>query len=772
MKVEKQVSFFRKTTIYQFVIAICLMAVFVVNPAIAQNSASGGTVRVNFPNSPVAAVLPYYENLTGKRIIQDANLTGVNLTVASAEAMTRSEAIAFIDSIFLLNGYAFIPVDAETLKLVNVTGGKNPRSQGLPVVSKAANLPEGDAVVNYIMTLENISPEDAVRTFSQVVTLNSYGAITPLENAAGVIITENTAVIRSLIELQSHVDVPPAQVSNEFIKLHRADAEKIAEIISSLYEARTGIAPVTGISGGAAPSPANPTAAGVAAAGSGDVFIIPYRRTNSLLVMARPVDVRYIESLVEQFDQPSDGVNFLKRTLNHVSVAEYLPAFYNALARGTDIEEGDNLLDAANTPNFGGQNSGIQNTGFSGGAGAGGASRVTTPDRLSEPEEPGQPQSYVVGNTLLIADPQANSLIVSGSPEHLEIVEKLIDEIDIQPRQVYISTVIGQLNLGDDFGYSLNALQRLQSFEVSENRTALGAGKFLNGDGGRGTAPIADIVDLASSAAFSGATSGLSVYGKLMYGSDDASVSAMINLFTRDTRFRILSRPSIYAQNNVKATISSGQQIAIPTSTLTTTGNNGFGNNQFPGSIASNIEYRDVVLKLEVIPLINSDDQVTLKIAQLNDNITGVQNISGNEVPTLSTQELITTVSVDNGSTIVLGGLITEREEDESTGLPVIRRIPIIGKVLGSTEKRKRREELLIFIQPHIIPSQPGYELPRDTVDLEVNRSEIVEETMEFADPGIFQETGVEPNYANEPQIDKNSRRYRLFNRSNNFRNR
>ncbi|MDB4617392.1 hypothetical protein OAE25_01885 [Verrucomicrobiales bacterium] len=80
-------------------------------------------------------------------------------------------------------------------------------------------------------------------------------------------------------------------------------------------------------------------------------------------------------------DQPGDGVNFLKRTLNHVSVAEYLPAFYNALARGTDIEKGDNLLDAANAPNLGGQNSGIQNTGFSGGAGAGWSSQITAPDQ-------------------------------------------------------------------------------------------------------------------------------------------------------------------------------------------------------------------------------------------------------------------------------------------------------------------------------------------------------------------------------------------------------
>ncbi|NNE94111.1 MAG: hypothetical protein HKN23_20890 [Verrucomicrobiales bacterium] len=721
------------------------------------------SVLVNFPNSPVSAVLPYYETLTEKKIIQDANLTGVNLTIASAEPMTKREAIAFIDSIFLLNGYAFIPVDENTLKLVNVTGGKNPRSQGLPVVSRATDLPDGDSVVNYIMTLENISPEDAVRTFSQVVTLNPYGAITPLSNASGVIITENTAVIRSLIELKDHVDVPPAQVASEFIKLHRADAEKIADMISTLYEARTGVAPVVGVNGAnaAAASGQKPGATTAKRGGenSNGVFIIPYRRTNSLLVMARPVDVRYIEGLVKSFDEPSDGVHFLKRTLQYVSISDYLPAFHNAIARGTDIEKREDFLESQEQQ----ESTGSLNRNPVSTAGAGGisASQITAPDRLTEPADKGRPQSVVVGNTLLIADPQANSLIVSGSPEHLEIVDQLITEIDVQPRQVYISTVIGQLSIGDDFDYALNALQTLESFQVSDKNSLSAAGSLFKGANPAAN-PISDIASLASASAFPASAAGLSLYGNFRWGSDDASANALLNLFTRDTRFRILSKPSVYAQNNVKAQISSGQRIAVPISTLTSV-NNGLNSN-FPGSIASNIEYRDVVLKLEVIPLINSDDRVTLKIAQLNDNITGSQNISGNEIPTLSTQELITTVTIDNGATIVLGGLITEREEEEVTGVPGIRKIPLLGRVLGSTEKKNLREELLIFIQPHIIPGEKAGALPRTTNDLEQNRSEILEETIEFADPDIEPQAHAAPVRQPAPEPKP---RFRLFQKHN-----
>ncbi|MEO0414830.1 MAG: type II and III secretion system protein, partial [Verrucomicrobiota bacterium] len=168
--------------------------------------------------------------------------------------------------------------------------------------------------------------------------------------------------------------------------------------------------------------------------------------------------------------------------------------------------------------------------------------------------------------------------------------------------------------------------------------------------------------------------------------------------------------------------------IAVPTSTLTSAG----GVNNF-GAVTSNIEFRDVVLKLEVIPLINSENEVTLKIAQVNDNIIGSQVISGNEIPTLSKQELITTVTLRSGETMVLGGLITERADETVTGLPGIRRIPFLGRALGSTNKTDTREEMLIFIQPHIINGINHHGATSN--DLEQHRNQVLPEALKFADP-------------------------------------
>ena len=692
-----------------------------------------GTLQLNFPNTPVSAILPYYEKLTGKKIIRDGNLEGINVSITSDSKLTKEEAIRFIDSALLLNGYAILPFDDSTLKIINYTAGKSIRAQELPVITDPSQIPVSDQVVNYVMTLSYVTPEEAIATFSQIVTLNPYGAMTPLENANAIAITENTSLIRTLINFKNHVDIPPNNVIHQFVRLERADAERVAEIINGIIEKRIEVQkrqssilpPASNVTktagktprsatGNLKPSVRNPV-------DDVGISIVPYERTNSILVVAPPSDFAYMKELIQSFDEPGDNVNFMKRKLHYVSVLDYMSSFYNALARGTDISEPEGLLESTGTS----INTGLGNNQLTslsrapdiGGTNGNAASR----DILGSPDEVGVPVSYMVGNTLLIGDPRANSLIVSGSPENIKTIERLIDEIDVQPMQVYLSTIIGQLTIGDDMNYSLNALQSLSTFNTPSGNKLSGAGSLFQGPD-----PTPNVGGLTSHGNFP-AFGGLSLYGKFLWGKNNASASSMLRLFAKDSRFKILSRPSLYAQNNVKAVISSGQRIAIPTSTLTSAG--GF-NNGFAGAITSNIEFRDVVLKLEVIPLINSENEVTLKIAQVNDNIVGSQTISGNQIPTLSTQQLVTTVTLKNGETMVLGGLITERADQEVTGLPGVRRIPFLGRALGSTSIKESREEMLIFIQPHIING-----VSPTPNDLERCRNSVMPEALAFGDP-------------------------------------
>jgi type II secretory pathway component GspD/PulD (secretin) len=175
----------------------------------------------------------------------------------------------------------------------------------------------------------------------------------------------------------------------------------------------------------------------------------------------------------------------------------------------------------------------------------------------------------------------------------------------------------------------------------------------------------------------------------------------LVRALAATNRFQVISRPVIYTANGQGALISSGQQVPVPTSTLTTAVN--VNANNSGNSVTSNIDYKNVVLELDVRPLINSDREVTLEIKQRNDNVQSQVEISNNQVPVVATQTLNTTVTVPNRSTIVLGGLITDQEERVQTGIPFLKDIPGLGYLFSNTKKNKTRRELIVMIQPFII---------------------------------------------------------------------
>ena len=722
-----------------------------VNAGVYVPVGEGATIKVNFPSAPIQAIIPFYTQLTGKKLILDSSLQGEQLRIISPQLLTKKDAIAFIEATLLLNGYAIINVDATTAKLINHAGGKSPTADGLKVYNSPRDLPLGEEICHFVLPLQNISADDASKAFQQVIKLHAYGAMTPISNDSALIITENSATIRSICEIAQIVDVPPAEIANEMIKLERSDVELVAEIVNEIFDQQEKVQKQSAAPVAAVPNPAarpGAPAAPVVAGGStsetnpaaSKVKIFPYRRTNELLVIGRPVDITYIKGLVQKLDKQDDGTNFLKRRLKYLDVADFLPVAYNALAKDTDIQSNDSGASAgggrssssrrssgasSNSPSTDARNNSQSGTnsafgtnnnfGSSNGmnTGSNGGSRSS----LDAPEEIGAPESMIVGKTLLIADPQSNSLVVSGSPEHISRIDQLLKEMDVRPQQIYISAIIGQLSLGKNYNYGFDFLKLLDDFSVrrtdatSTTSSSSSTGALTNG----GIQFPANLNNFSFNQ--------LNFYGQI------GSLSNYIKLVDGNNDFKVLATPSVYAKNAAKSIISSGQRIAVPAQILS---NGGFQAGVANTSVS--VEYRDVLLKLEVVPLINSDDEVTLKIAQINDNIVGTQTISGNTVPTIGTQELVTEVAIKNGATVVLGGLITERVSNAERGGIFLRRIPILKHLFGTTNKESKREELLIFIQPHIIKSEDRLDGPNR---IEAGRTALFDESMQFGSPAL-----------------------------------
>ncbi|MCX6867193.1 MAG: hypothetical protein NTV46_13425 [Verrucomicrobia bacterium] len=753
------------------------------------------------PKLSGTALAGLYRRYTGRRVIVSAAASIAEFSFVQdatpKDPLTYAQAAELLKKAATIENFIFVPDEQDpNLDILTLaTGGIRPPGRGVAVYNENDAMPEGDAVISYVMTLSYIKPAEAVNTFTQIIgQFGAFGSIAAVPNASAVVITENTSLIRKLIDLKKEIDKPSSQVATRFIKVQFADVTELAAILTELLTAQATTQKTAGIQ--RADAPAAPVAAPVPGAPAGapagrstaqsgaissgednPVQIIPEPRTNRIFAMGRPVDLLFVEGLVREFDVQTSDKTFLRRKLRFLSVSDFLPIAGDALTRAfsASSEGGSRATGGAGARGgsaaTGGQNSRTQgnnnqssnrsgmgsrssggNTssvfgnssgssfggggGSFGGGGSGGMSGGGS--SLNAQTISSAPQSMLVGRTLLVADNITNTIVAQGPPSGLEIITRLLDQIDVKPDQVMISTVIGLLTLSDGKEFGMDYLR---------------LGGDVVGRGGGGMGPVLPIINaiikgtpavgvtgdpnyqpaVPDQNPFNPGTlpagAGLRVYGKI-----GDNLHVYLKALQARTDFTVLSRPSIFTSNNQKGTISSGERIAIPT------GSTSYGGNT---NSSTQIQYQDVVLKLEVIPLVNSNNEITMQIALLSDEQNGTQTIQGGggngndlTVPRISTREILTTATVLNNETIVLGGLITNKNNQVKNGIPILCDIPFLGKLFSSTTNNKDRSELMIFIQPSIVNDERTLGNVQSDMD---SRYKVSPKARQFADgPGVL----------------------------------
>ncbi|MGC2353401.1 MAG: secretin N-terminal domain-containing protein [Candidatus Udaeobacter sp.] len=692
-------------------------------PAAPSNPAM---VRLQFPNSDVVDVLHLYEQLTGKKLVMDNFVQGkVNIFIA--KEVSRDEAIKIIEMSMALNGISLVPAGRDLLDIVGA--GQNPRKAPVPIISDLADIPAGNPVVSFLFKLQYADPQE----LQQVLMAYFQGSsgtinILALPKSSSLLVTQNADIIRQLAGVIDQVDVAPAEVVSEFIKLERADASKVVDMLKEIFE--KGSETVPGQPGvravkmpGVVQQPVSAEASGgilsEEAVIVGKIKITPDVRTNRIHIVTRPINMPFIRQLIHEFDANVEFAKPVTRYLKYVSAGDVLPVLVQALTEpgaeaGAGAAGGGPAGGGLTAPGQQPQQRRTGSTGstdtsqYPGGLGStSGGSSVNISEELSTQPVDTTPKAVTIGNSKLIADQRANSIIVLGNREVVVKVEKILDEMDVKAPQVALSTVIGQLSLSntEEFGVDWFAKYQNKLVGISRNNTIFGNNNPLiplpSVAPSISPGPITGggIIDPSNLINFSQIVQNVT-NGTNIYVAAGNYLAALVHLLESTGRFKVMSRPTVFTSNNKKAIIASGQEVPVPVNTLTNVGTNVVGT----AAVQASIEYKKVVLQLEVVPLINSEKEVSLDILQKLDSLVpnGNVNISGNSVPTIDTKYIRTTVSAPNGSTIILGGLIQEQKQKSYQGIPYLSRIPLIGAAFRGTATGKQRQELIILMCPQV----------------------------------------------------------------------
>ena len=652
-------------------------------------SSAAATIQLQFPNNGISDILGIYEMLTGKAVVKESAIfDGKAMSLVTAKPVTHAEAIELIESSLQLNGYVLSESpDGRSVRIALATAAQADLTRGLPVHKNEESLPSGHIMASYFLKLDHLDPSETATTLWSHIGLNAFGRLTPITSPSGILITENADNIRQILRVVKILDVPPGEsrLRTEFYTLKYADAVVIAQMLSTTLTTRQVIPPVTVDTLGDARSLVPARAATAVPA-----RVVADDRLNRIMLVALEPDHLYAKEVIREFDQPIKELAPLERRMNYVFVDQLMPVLVDILqdtGTGSSVMGGGEVVRTRRAPLASGDPAtlaGRPRRAQTQREGAG-AAPAGYADQLTAPEDNSAPLSVLIGKTRLVADVQSNKLIAYGPAEDLAKITSLLDRLDQKPPQVYLATIIGQLSLDDGFEFGVDYLRQFKAGGQGEF-----AGSLFTGESFIKT--VSNLRDPAHTAPL-GPLAGLSLYGQIADG-----VDGFVRALETTQRFKILSRPAIYAANNKKAVITSGRRIPVPTSSISDLSNT--------NSVRTNIAFQVVVLKLEVIPLINSNKEVSLTIAQVNDTVVGQQQVSDNTVPIIGTERLLTSVTVANRSTIVLGGLITENEEKRTSGVPYLSRIPVVGHAFKSSKVVKARKELIIFIQPVVVEDE------------------------------------------------------------------
>ncbi|UZG43848.1 type II secretion system secretin GspD [Caldimonas thermodepolymerans] len=641
--------------------------------AAARADASTSQVTLNFVNAEIEGVARAMGVILKRQFVVDPRVKGT-MTLYSEQPMSRSD--AYLSFLAALRGLGFTVVQVEGLyKIVPEADAK------LQTGSVSAGpMPQvrGDQIVTQIFRLNHENANNLVTVLRPLISPNNTINVTPGTNS--LVITDYADNLRRLAKIIAALDLPNS-TDIEVIPLQHAVASDLAVMVQRLSD-------LQGAPGapGAPAGGAQPAAAAAAGGGSGGT-ILADPRTNSLLVRApNPARMNMIRSLVQQLDRPGVGgaggsnihVVYLKNA-DAVRLAQVLRAAFAPQGQAGGSGGGGVAAPASTTP-------AAQTT-------LTGSSDGSSPQATAPVSGAAQPST----GGFIQADPATNSLIITAPEPLYRQLRAVIDQLDTRRAQVYVESMIVEVNADKAAEFGI----QWQSLIGNAGNEYIGGIGTNWGDGGsnilNATRSLLGGAEGLANAELPG--NGLN-FGVVRKFGRYYTLGLLARALESNTGANILSTPNLITLDNEEAKIVVGENVPFITGQYTNTGTG-------TTSPFQTIERKDVGLTLRIRPQIGENGTVRLTIFQESSNVIAA-NVPGttNAGPATTKRSIESTVVVDDGQIIVLGGLMQDSYEDGRSKVPVLGDLPVLGGLFRSETRTREKRNLMLFLRPVIMRDQ------------------------------------------------------------------
>jgi general secretion pathway protein D len=623
-------------------------------PVVVQQG--GGGVVLNFEAADLREVV---RNILGDILNESYTIdpaVGGQVTIRTSSGIPREALVATLETLLRMNGGAMVKEDGLYKILPSAAAVRGNITPQLGNSQRA--LPPGFSV--QIVPLRYVGVREMLRILEPFV--KDATAVRPDDLRNMLVLAGSERELKHLLETIDTFDVDwMSGMSVGLFTLQNADVKAVtAEIDKAIGDRSTG--PLAGI-----------------------LRIIPIERLNAFLVITpQPAYLEEAKKWVARLDQPGtgDGPRFFVYSLQNTRAEKLAPLLQQAFSgraqqpaapSAPTVAPGTPAGTIVSPPQFQAQPMVTQ-------------PQVVIQDQRPPPTPPGAAGAGagaaglgIIRNIQVVADKDNNTLLIVATAPEYTVIEAAVKKLDVPARQVMIEVTIATVILTDEINFGVEWLFK-------------GGAPSGRGTGGNLTrsTPRNPGIDNSTDPALTLAKGFVYIINNANF---PGGIQAVLHLLDTYGDTKVIANPHLGALDNQKATIKSGDRIPI-----TQTTNVGGTIN---GVVTSTSQYIDTGVLLQVTPHINAGGLVTLEVqAEVSDP---GNPASPGEAPPINTRSVQTTVSVQSGQTMVMGGLIGETKQNSSAGLPFLSRIPIIGGLFGDQTLKNNRTELIMFITPRVV---------------------------------------------------------------------